>query len=185
MLTRAVARVTSRGPARVGFWRRPVGPTRPRSPRASGDRDVETSETADALELVFRGRPTTVRAGSKLRTALLRAGETPHNGDARVINCRGLGTCGTCAVQILGPEDAVSPGEWTATESARLNFPPHAPPGNRRLRLACQVRVGRACEVRKYDRFWGQGDAVSTEAAEDAAPLGALEFLLDAEEKER
>ena len=182
MLTRAVARVTPRGPARVGFQRgRGFGPTRPGTPRASGG-DADTSETTDAVELVFRGRPTTVRAGSKLRSALLRAGETPHNGNARVINCRGLGTCGTCAVEIVGPEDAVSPGERTAIESARLNFPPHAPPGNRKLRLACQIQVRRACEVRKYDRFWGQGNAMTTEAAEDAAPLGALEFLLDAEE---
>ena len=184
MLTRAAARVTPRGPASVGFRRGPrgFGPTHKRMPRGSGGDADNTSETTDAVELVFRGRPTTVRAGSKLRSALLRAGETPHNGNARVINCRGLGTCGTCAVEIVGPEDAVSPGEWTAVESARLNFPPHAPPGNRRLRLACQVRVRRACEVRKYDRFWGQGNAVTTEAAEDAAPLGALEFLLDAEE---
>ena len=182
MLTRAVARVTPRGPARVGFQRgRGFGPTRPGTPRASGG-DADTSETTDAVELVFRGRPTTVRAGSKLRSALLRAGETPHNGNARVINCRGLGTCGTCAVEIVGPEDAVSPGERTAIESARLNFPPHAPPGNQKLRLACQIQVRRACEVRKYDRFWGQGNAMTTEAAEDAAPLGALEFLLDAEE---
>ena len=184
MLTRAVARVTPRGPARVGLRRgaRPAGPTPPGTPRASV-LDVDTSDKADAVELVFRGRPTTAIVGSKLRTALLRAGETPHNGNARVINCRGLGTCGTCAVEILGPEDAVSPNEWTPIESARLNFPPHAPPGNRALRLACQVHVRRACEVRKYDRFWGQGNAVATEAAEEVAPLGALEFLLDAEEK--
>ena len=117
---------------------------------------------------------------------MLKGVESPHNGGtlggANVMNCRGLGTCGTCAVEII-PSGAATPQQWTNAERLRLNFPPHGPPGNKRLRLACQVRVRRACEVRKYDRFWGQGDAVSTEAVEDAAPLGALEFLLDAEEK--
>ena len=71
-----------------------------------------------------------------LRTALLRTGLTPHNGRAQLINCRGLGTCGTCAVEIKG---AVSPTCWNAKESLRLNFPPHGSPGNQKLRLACQV----------------------------------------------
>lgn len=78
--------------------------------------------------------------GATLRTAMLQAGVTPHNGRAALINCRGLGTCGTCAVEVQGP---VEPQQWTAAERLRLHFPPHAPPGNQRLRLACQV--GRAC----------------------------------------
>ena len=75
--------------------------------------------------------------GTTLRTALLQAGVTPHNGRAALINCRGLGTCGTCAVQVKG---AVEPGQWTQQERLRLHFPPHSPPGNLQLRLACQVR---------------------------------------------
>ena len=75
--------------------------------------------------------------GATLRTAMLQAGVTPHNGRASLINCRGLGTCGTCAVEIRGE---VEPREWTTQESLRLNFPPHGAPGNQRLRLACQVR---------------------------------------------
>lgn len=38
--------------------------------------------------------------GATLRTAMLEAGVTPHNGRATLINCRGLGTCGTCAVEV-------------------------------------------------------------------------------------
>ena len=67
---------------------------------------------------------------------MLEAGVTPHNGRAALINCRGLGTCGTCAVEVQGP---VEPQQWTAAERLRLHFPPHSPPGNQRLRLACQV----------------------------------------------
>ncbi len=50
--------------------------------------------------MTFRGQPVRVRRGALLRTALLKAGLTPHNGDARLICCRGLGTCGTCAVEV-------------------------------------------------------------------------------------
>ena len=86
--------------------------------------------------VTYRGQALHVERGSTLRTALLTAGATPHNSNARLINCRGLGTCGTCAVEVRG---AVDPGEWTAAERLRLNFPPHGAPGNARLRLACQV----------------------------------------------
>lgn len=74
--------------------------------------------------------------GATLRTAMLEAGVTPHTGRASLINCRGLGTCGTCAVEVQG---VVEPQQWTAAERLRLHFPPHSPPGNQRLRLACQV----------------------------------------------
>ena len=93
----------------------------------------------DELRVTYRGREARCRRGATLRTALLRAGLSPHNDAANVINCRGLGTCGTCAVEVT-PRDAASPSSWTTMEAARLRFPPHASPGNRRLRLACQVR---------------------------------------------
>ena len=135
-----------------------------------------------------RGREVSARVGAKLRSALLLGGVSPHNDAAEVINCRGLGTCGTCAVEIV-PRDAVAPDEWTVAERARLNFPPHASPGNERLRLACQVRVRGPCEVRKYARFWGQGDALAPpeESRDPSAapatfgPFGRLEFALDPE----
>lgn len=60
-----------------------------------------TSGSEGPVVLVsYRGRTIEVAAGAKLRTALLQAGLTPHNGRAQLINCRGLATCGTCAVQI-------------------------------------------------------------------------------------
>ena len=139
--------------------------------------------------MTCRGREVSARVGAKLRSALLLGGVSPHNDAAEVINCRGLGTCGTCAVEII-PRDAVAPDEWTVAERARLNFPPHASPGNERLRLACQVRVRGPCEVRKYARFWGQGDALAPpEKSPDPAatatttfgPFGRLEFALDPE----
>lgn len=187
----------------VGRWaRRPIGgaersPCRPGrcEATASGDADGSSDEVKqrrnqqqqqeEDVAITYRGRALRAPRGAKLRTALLQAGVSPHNGRATLINCRGLGTCGTCAVEIRwtftnnvflfgsgGRERAeaagwaalgrrrerplafapplhllaaharrgeVEPAAWTAAERLRLNFPPHGPPGNEKLRLACQA----------------------------------------------
>lgn len=88
-------------------------------------------------------------AGVNLRSLLLERGLAPYNGMARWVNCRGLGSCGTCAVAIRGH---VSP--MTLAERLRLALPPHRPGSN--LRLACQCRVLGDMDVVKHDGFWGQ-----------------------------
>ncbi|KAI3424813.1 hypothetical protein D9Q98_008199 [Chlorella vulgaris] len=142
------------------------------------------------VEISYLNRLVRVPHGTTLRTALLEAGLTPHNGQSKLINCRGLGTCGTCAVEVVGQLD---PPAWTTRERLRLNFPPHCPPGNRRLRLACQVACQSDLRVIKRSKFWGQGDDLVTDlpsadgnlpatAAATAAqvmPLGELELVLD------
>lgn len=97
----------------------------------------------------FRGREIECERGRILRDVLLEAGESPHNGRADWLNCRGHGTCGTCAVAIEG-----TGSEPTAAERRRLSIPPHDPDAG--LRLACQTRVQGDLEIRKYDGFWGQ-----------------------------
>ncbi|KAG2435452.1 hypothetical protein HYH02_011952 [Chlamydomonas schloesseri] len=158
--------------------------------------DTTTSiAQADNVKIAFRGREIEVPRGSKLRTALLRAGLTPHSEGAVYINCRGIGSCGTCAVEIQGE---VQPASWTTAEQLRLNIPPHSAPGNQRLRLACQVACAGDLRLTKYDKFWGEGDtplpdlpptagAAGGAAGEGGAggagvtPLGELEFVLDRE----
>ncbi|NEN98688.1 MAG: (2Fe-2S)-binding protein [Moorea sp. SIO3I7] len=89
--------------------------------------------------------------GSNLRKVLLDHGVALYNGNAKLINCRGLGSCGTCAVEIDGE---VSEPNWK--DKGRRSLPPHSPTANRRL--ACQTKVlGDVC-VTKYDGFWGQGN---------------------------
>ncbi|MFB6305226.1 MAG: 2Fe-2S iron-sulfur cluster-binding protein [Haloferacaceae archaeon] len=97
----------------------------------------------------FRGREIECERGAVLRDVLLDAGETPHNGGARVANCRGLGSCGTCAVAVEGPA-----GDRTRRERVRLSVPPHDPADG--LRLSCQVRVLGDLDVEKHPGFWGQ-----------------------------
>jgi ferredoxin len=99
--------------------------------------------------VTFRGTEIECDGGEILRDVLLGADESPHNGTANQLNCRGHGTCGTCAVEVDGPVS-----ERTAVERRRLSFPPHDPDSG--LRLACQTRVRGDLTVTKHDGFWGQ-----------------------------
>mgnify|MGYP006268814849 CR=1 FL=1 len=90
-------------------------------------------------------------SGANLRRALLEQGVALHNGRSQLINCRGIGTCGTCAVAIEGK---VSAANWC--DRTRRSLPPHRPGAN--LRLACQTQVVSDVRITKYDGFWGQGN---------------------------
>lgn len=96
-----------------------------------------------------QGRTIQCEVGANLRRVLLANGVDLYNGQAQVINCRGIGTCGTCAVAIAG---RVSETNWK--DLARRSLPPHD--RDRDLRLACQTQVQGDITVTKYDGFWGQ-----------------------------
>ena len=119
---------------------------------------AQCNAASDNVKVHFRGREISAKRNEKLRDVLLRAGATPHNGGAQVINCRGLGTCGTCAIVLEDGE--VHPSERSFRENARLSFPPHTHHGTitKNLRLACQVRLVQDVVVRKNNKFWGQGE---------------------------
>jgi ferredoxin len=118
----------------------------------------------------FRDREIDCDAGAVLRDVLLAADETPHNGRARLANCRGLGSCGTCAVAVSGDVSG-----RTRRERLRLAVPPHDPDAG--LRLACQVRVRGDVTVEKFDGFWGQH--VPESGVDDAAGGGAENDVAD------
>jgi ferredoxin len=101
------------------------------------------------VKVSFKGKTISVPIGSNLRSALLKASLNPHNGKARWLNCKGFGTCGTCAIELEG---AVS--EPTKTEKWRLNFPPHQ--AENKLRLACQCQVQGDLKLKKHPGFWGE-----------------------------
>ena len=86
-----------------------------------------------------QGKTFQCEPGANLRKVLLANRVDVYNGQARVINCRGIGTCGTCAVQVEGE---VSEPNWK--DQARRSLPPHDP--NRNLRLSCQTRSFGGCE---------------------------------------
>lgn len=97
----------------------------------------------------FNGFLLECETGENLKHVLKRNGLPPYNGNARWLNCKGLGTCGTCAVEVSGE---VTPK--TKIEKWRLNFPPHHEEHG--LRLACQCNVLGDLEVKKHDGFWGE-----------------------------
>lgn len=97
-----------------------------------------------------QGKQIECPTGANLRQVLLQAGVELHNGRSTLINCRGIGTCGTCTVQVEGE---VSEENWR--DRARRSLPPHTLAQNRRL--ACQTRVLGSVRVTKFDGFWGQG----------------------------
>jgi ferredoxin len=102
----------------------------------------------DEVRIEFGGETLVGRRGQTLRAALKAAGRTPHNGETRWFNCKGFGSCGTCAVRIEGP---VSPPN--TREAIRFRIPPHHPDSG--LRLACQARLEGDVRVTKHPGFWG------------------------------
>jgi ferredoxin len=100
-------------------------------------------------KVAAQGKMIDCSVGANLRQVLLQQGVELHNGRSTLINCRGIGTCGTCAVQIEG---AVSDPNWRDT--TRRGLPPHSLMQNRRL--ACQTQVLGDLKITKFAGFWGQ-----------------------------
>ena len=105
------------------------------------------------VKVLAQGKTITCNQGRNLREVLLENGIDLYNGGSTVINCRGMGTCGTCAVEIVGE---VSEATWR--DQTRRSLPPHSP--TRNLRLACHTQVLGDISVTKFDGFWGQGNRI-------------------------
>jgi ferredoxin len=101
-------------------------------------------------KVTAQGKTFECQSGANLRQVLLQQGIELYNDQANLINCHGIGTCGTCAVQVEGE---VSEANWR--DRTRRSLPPHSPDRNRRL--ACQTRVLGDVKITKFDGFWGQG----------------------------
>lgn len=99
-------------------------------------------------KILFNNNVIEVEDNSNLRSSIISAGLSPHNGKAKYLNCKGFGTCGTCAVAIE-PDDR----NLNSMEKWRLSFPPHKIENN--LRLACQIKVNNDLNVIKFSGFWG------------------------------
>jgi ferredoxin len=95
--------------------------------------------------------------GARLRDVLRGAGIAVYADPTGLVNCHGLGTCGTCALHVganaAPASTALSPP--TAVERWRLAFPPHRDGLAAGLRLSCQARVLGDLEVTRWEGFWG------------------------------
>jgi ferredoxin len=80
-----------------------------------------------------------VPSGANLRTEAIRAGVQLYPGVHKVLNCRGLGQCGSCRVLITkGMENTSRKG---FLESARLAVSLAYIGNEKSMRLACQTKV--------------------------------------------
>jgi ferredoxin len=102
-------------------------------------------------KIFAQGQEITCPIAVNLRQLLLQHNIDLYNGNAKLINCHGIGTCGTCAVEISGE---LASANWR--EQARCALPPHRASKGRRL--ACQIQVTADLEIHKYNGFWGEGD---------------------------
>lgn len=96
----------------------------------------------------FAGQVIECEQGVNLRRVLCEAELPLYNGVSKRIHCRGLGTCGTCAIEITGEVT-----EPTKVEQWRLGFPPHK--AGSKLRLACQCEVLGDLKITKHEGMWG------------------------------
>ncbi len=104
-------------------------------------------------KVLAQGKTIECVRGANLRVILQQNGIDLYNGGAKVINCRGIGSCGTCAVKVEGE---VSSANWR--DKTRRSLPPHSPTTD--LRLACQTEVLGDVKVTKFAEFWGQGSRI-------------------------
>ena len=80
-----------------------------------------------------------VPAGANLRTEALRAGVQLYPGVHKLLNCHGLGQCGSCSVLITkGMENTSRRG---LLESARMAVSLAYIGNEKTMRLACQTKV--------------------------------------------
>ena len=158
------------------------------------DDETTTKQHVVTWKTSKRGNITfTAHDGELLRTAALRSNIiSPHNDNANYINCRGLGTCGTCAIQIVDDDDQdeiegkkdpnIIPVSPNAIERFRLSVPPGHGNGTSQehLRLACQIQVKGDVTIQKWEGFWGQYyNTTLSDGSLPTKPLGQLEYILD------
>lgn len=87
-----------------------------------------------------------VGKGANLRRSLQLHGITPHSGIERTLNCRGLGLCGTCWVEVTEGEENLSP----PSKMESLPTSPFKRVGVKGRRLSCQLRVYGDCVIKLH-----------------------------------
>ena len=117
----------------------------------------------ETCRIYYKNCEITCEKGQNLRSALVAAGVSPHNGKSKIANCHGLGTCGTCAVAVEGEIT-----DKTTTEKIRLSMYPHQAESG--LRLSCQCKVMGDLTIKKGAGFWGQLPAEEDSDEQGIAP---------------
>lgn len=103
------------------------------------------------VKIMAEGKSFEVPIAANLRESLLDQDIELYNSGAKILNCHGHGTCGTCLVEVEG-----NTSEPTQMEKIRMAIPPNSSRPERRL--SCQVKVMGDVRVTKFDGFFGEGE---------------------------
>lgn len=100
-----------------------------------------------------------VAQGANLRQEALKQGVEVYQGLDKVLNCRGLGMCGTCKVLVKKGMEQVGPK--TLIEKLTLSRMFSTIGHENEMRLACQMKVNGDCTIETRpttnlygDNFW-------------------------------
>lgn len=97
------------------------------------------------IKFVNEKKEIQVPDGSNLRREALRAGVALYPGINKVLNCHGLGSCGSCRVLITKGMEHTSP--MGLLEKARLGMSMAYVGNEKTMRLSCQTAVNGDIEV--------------------------------------
>lgn len=97
-----------------------------------------------------------VPAGANLRQEALKAGIGIYQGKDRLLNCRGLGLCGTCRVLVKKGMENLSPKGLQ--ERIRLGLSLAVIGHEEEMRLSCQTKVLGDCEIETKPVFDMSGE---------------------------
>lgn len=117
-------------------------------------------------QVTAQGKTFEVPYEANLRESLLDQDVDLYNGAAKLLNCHGHSSCGSCLVRVEG---MVS--EPTEIEQLRMAIPPHSQHHDRRL--ACQVKVLGDVKVTKFDGHFGADDKVAWTPEQDFVALAS------------
>jgi ferredoxin len=93
-----------------------------------------------------------VPAGANLRAEAIKAGIQVYPGINRVLNCRGNGLCGTCAVLVKKGDENLAPK--SAREKLKLATMVFATIGHENdMRLSCMTTVNGDCTIETQPAF--------------------------------
>ncbi len=91
------------------------------------------------IKFISEKKEIQVPEGANLRAEALRAGVPLYQGPDRILNCHGMGSCGTCRVNIVKGMENTSPRGLK--ERLRMAISMAYVGNEQTMRLACQTRV--------------------------------------------
>lgn len=107
-----------------------------------------------------------VPQGANLRKAAAQAGVQLYKGLHKVLNCHGLGLCGSCRVYVKDGQENLNPPDMIEKVTTKFGANPEAffayVGHEDEMRLACKCKIDGDIEVQTQapcnwhgDKFWG------------------------------